>query len=63
MQLVDNDLLHVKVGAGAGAVWADVYRELDPRNMSATGTRNGLPGVTGSILGGMFLIHVYLLCH
>lgn len=61
VQLVDNDLLHVKVGAGA--VWADVYRELDPRNMSATGTRNSLTGVTGSILGGMFLIHVCLLCH
>ena len=57
VQLVDNDLLHVKVGAGA--IWADVYRELDPRNMSATGTRNSLTGVTGSILGGMFLIHVY----
>jgi len=52
VELIDEDLLHVKVGAGA--VWADVYRELDPRNMSATGTRNSLTGVTGSILGGMF---------
>jgi FAD/FMN-containing dehydrogenase len=52
VQIVDDHLLHVKVGAGA--LWADVYRELDPRNMSATGTRNSLTGVTGSILGGMF---------
>ncbi|KAH8821358.1 hypothetical protein F5884DRAFT_827612 [Xylogone sp. PMI_703] len=50
VQIVDDQLLHVKVGAGA--IWADVYRELDPRNMSATGTRNSLTGVTGSILGG-----------
>ncbi|KAM7185569.1 protein of unknown function (DUF3328) domain containing protein [Rhypophila sp. PSN 637] len=35
-----------------GAIWADVYRELDPRNLSAVGTRNSLTGVVGSILGG-----------
>lgn len=57
VQLIDEDLLHVKVGAGA--VWADVYRELDQRNMSATGTRNSLTGVTGSVLGGISSIHVY----
>jgi hypothetical protein len=51
VELIDEDLLHVKVGASA--TWADVYRELDLRNMSATGTRNSLTGVTGSILGGM----------
>jgi FAD/FMN-containing dehydrogenase len=48
--VLDEDPLQVKVGAGA--LWEDVYRELDPRNMSAAGTRNGRNGVTGSILGG-----------
>ncbi|KAF4628749.1 hypothetical protein G7Y89_g9408 [Cudoniella acicularis] len=50
VEVVDSEMLHVQ--AGAGSLWADVYRELDMRNMSATGTRNGLTGVTGSILGG-----------
>lgn len=49
---LDEDILQIKVGAGA--LWGDVYRELDPKNMSATGTRNARNGVTGSILGGMF---------
>jgi len=40
------------VRVGGGAVWADVYRELDPFNLSSTGTRNSLTGVVGSILGG-----------
>ena len=45
--------LELKVGAGS--VWADVYHALDALNMSATGTRNSLTGVVGSILGGMLL--------
>jgi FAD/FMN-containing dehydrogenase len=50
---LNEDLLQVTVGAGA--LWGDVYRDLDPKNMSVTGTRNARNGVTGSILGGMFL--------
>lgn len=37
----------------AGSVWGEVYRALEPFNMSATGTRSSLTGVVGSILGGM----------
>jgi hypothetical protein len=33
-------------------LWADVYRYLDPLDLSAAGTRNSLTGVVGSILGG-----------
>ncbi|KAK8078575.1 hypothetical protein PG996_004745 [Apiospora saccharicola] len=40
------------VQVGGGARWADVYRLLEPRNMSAVGTRSSLTGVVGSILGG-----------
>ncbi|KAI9752324.1 MAG: hypothetical protein M4579_005667 [Chaenotheca gracillima] len=40
------------VYVAAGNRWADVYRVLDARNLSATGTRNSLTGVVGSILGG-----------
>jgi FAD/FMN-containing dehydrogenase len=49
VELIASDTL---MTVGAGALWADVYRELDPRNLSATGARNSLTGVTGSILGG-----------
>ncbi|KAK8135212.1 FAD binding domain protein [Apiospora sp. TS-2023a] len=45
-----SDDLSVQVGGGAR--WADVYRLLELRNMSAVGTRNSLTGVVGSILGG-----------
>jgi len=51
VELIDDELLLVKVGAGSR--WADVYQKLDPMKLSATGTRNSLTGVTGSILGGM----------
>ena len=49
---------------GGGTIWADVYRFLDTRNLSAAGTRNSLTGVAGSVLGGMssqcaFLISPY----
>lgn len=40
------------VTIGAGNRFADVYRALDPYNVSVAGTRNGSPGVSGSILGG-----------
>lgn len=40
------------VQVGGGARWADVYKLLEPRNMSAVGLRNSLTGVVGSILGG-----------
>jgi FAD/FMN-containing dehydrogenase len=36
----------------AGNRWADVYRSLDLFNLSVAGTRNGSPGVSGSVLGG-----------
>jgi hypothetical protein len=48
----DDSTGEVSVEVGAGARWADVYSTLDPRNLSATGTRNSLTGVVGSILGG-----------
>lgn len=51
--LIDNGKLEVRVGGGSR--WADVYRTLDPFNMSATGTSNSLTGVVGSILGGKLL--------
>ncbi|KAI9675990.1 MAG: hypothetical protein M1822_008376 [Bathelium mastoideum] len=47
---VDEANLHLKVSAGS--IWANVYRALESFNMSATGTRNSLTGVIGSILGG-----------
>jgi len=50
--LIRDDKLTLEVGGGA--LWADVYRELDPRNLSASGTRNSLTGVVGSILGGKY---------
>ena len=40
------------LSVGGGTLWADVYSYLDPRNLSATGTRNSLTGVAGSVLGG-----------
>jgi FAD/FMN-containing dehydrogenase len=40
------------VVVGAGNRWADVYRTLDLLNLSVAGTRNGSPGVSGSVLGG-----------
>lgn len=40
------------VVVGAGNRWADVYRTLDSLNLSVAGTRNGSPGVSGSVLGG-----------
>ena len=43
------------VAVGGGARWADVYRFLDPLNLSSAGTRNSLTGVVGSILGGQKL--------
>lgn len=49
MELIASDTL---MRVGTGALWADVYRELDPRNLSATGTRNSLSRVTRSILRG-----------
>jgi FAD/FMN-containing dehydrogenase len=41
-----------QITVGAGSLWSEVYQALQPRNMSATGTRNSLVGVVGSILGG-----------
>lgn len=40
--------------AGGGVVWADVYLVLDALKLSATGTRNSLTGVVGSVLGGTY---------
>lgn len=40
------------ITVGGGSLWADVYRFLDPRNLSSAGTRNSLTGVAGSVLGG-----------
>jgi len=51
--LIRDDKLTLEVGGGA--LWADVYRQLDARNLSASGTRSSLPGVAGSILGGKYL--------
>jgi FAD/FMN-containing dehydrogenase len=45
----------LSIQVGAGCRWADVYGALDARNLSATGTRNSLTGVVGSILGGTAL--------
>ena len=46
---LNSDSTEITVG---GAIWADVYRFLDARNLSAVGTRNSLTGVAGSVLGG-----------
>ncbi|WPH01297.1 Hypothetical protein R9X50_00413500 [Acrodontium crateriforme] len=53
LDVVDGENAHVVVGAGN--LWAHVYAALAPFNMSATGTRNSLTGVIGSILGGGIL--------
>jgi hypothetical protein len=50
VKFTNAEKTHVRVGGGA--IWADVYRYLDPKNMSAVGTRNSLTGVAGSIIGG-----------
>lgn len=49
----NNDTVQV----GGGAIWAEVYRELDPYHLSSVGTRNSRTGVVGSILGGTFTEH------
>ena len=46
------DGIESQISVGAGGLWADVYQTLESRNMSATGARNSLTGVVGSILGG-----------
>ncbi|CRG90521.1 Bifunctional solanapyrone synthase [Talaromyces islandicus] len=38
------DGLDLRISVGGGARWADVYQTLDPKNMSAVGTRNSLTG-------------------
>jgi FAD/FMN-containing dehydrogenase len=50
VKFTSSEKKHARVGGGA--IWADVYRYLDPKNMSAVGTRNSLTGVAGSIIGG-----------
>lgn len=40
------------IDVGGGALWDDVYGYLDPKNLTAVGTRNSFTGVAGSILGG-----------
>lgn len=40
------------VKVGGGTTWADLYRFLDPLNLSSAGTRNSLTGIVGSIIGG-----------
>lgn len=50
IRILDGDPTFVEVGGGA--LWADLYRHLDPLNLSSAGTRNSLTGVVGSILGG-----------
>lgn len=49
---IELDPDSMEIAVGGGSLWADVYRFLDPRNLSATGTRNSLTGVVGSIIGG-----------
>ncbi|CAD6576146.1 MAG: hypothetical protein ASARMPRED_007618 [Alectoria sarmentosa] len=49
---IELDPDSMEIAVGGGSLWADVYRFLDPRNLSATGTRNSLTGVVGSVLGG-----------
>lgn len=58
-----NDKETPAVVIGAGNRFGDVYRALDPYNLSVAGTRNGSPGVSGSVLGGkqpLPLHHYYL---
>lgn len=50
IQLLSDNSHAVQVGGGV--IWADLYRFLDPYNLTAVGTRNSLTGVVGSILGG-----------
>ncbi|KAH7347076.1 hypothetical protein BKA66DRAFT_432832, partial [Pyrenochaeta sp. MPI-SDFR-AT-0127] len=50
VKLISGDTPSVRVGGGV--VWGDVYHVLDGMKMSATGTRNSLTGVVGSVLGG-----------
>jgi FAD/FMN-containing dehydrogenase len=50
IKFVGRDESYISVGGGN--IWADVYQFLDPKNLSAVGTRNSLTGVAGSILGG-----------
>ena len=38
---------------GAGAVWQDVYDNLDPKNLTVSGGRVGPVGVGGLTIGGM----------
>ncbi|SPQ26471.1 5265f1f4-130b-4917-a3bd-7367a864d0ad [Thermothielavioides terrestris] len=43
---------HSVASVGAGASWLQVYRYLDPFNISVAGGRNGLVGVGGLTVGG-----------
>ncbi len=43
---------HSVLSVGAGAAWIQVYKYLDPFNVSVAGGRNGLVGVGGLMVGG-----------
>ncbi|PQE15274.1 fad linked oxidase protein [Rutstroemia sp. NJR-2017a BVV2] len=47
---VSADQKSIKVGAGNE--WMDVYKALDSLGLSAVGTKEPVPGIVGSILGG-----------
>ena len=63
MKSIELDADSMQLTVGGGSLWADVYRFLDPRNLSATGTRNSLTGVAGSTLGGENDRYVQLWLH
>lgn len=59
---VSADHKSIKVGAESG--WMDVYKALDPLGDSAVGTKEPVPGVVGSILGGIRLsLLIITSCH
>ena len=59
MKTIELDEQSMQITVGGGTLWADVYRTLDTKNLSSTGTRNSLTGVAGSILGGKKIPRIY----
>jgi len=55
MRSIDNISINAETRAasvGAGAIWGDVYREMDAKNLTVVGGRGSSIGVGGLLTGG-----------
>lgn len=49
VELIESD---ATVKVGTGNIWGDVFKVLDPKNLTVVGGRVGTVGVGGFLLGG-----------